>query len=165
MTQPYAHTGIYDMDPRAYSPLEIDVRSGLLQHQIVSLSPVHYDISVDPRHTTSNPQPSLIPSSLANISTDQVTHNPSLIWNAPTYTSHTQSNASSSMSTNTTASTTPSSAMQAIVPATGTSRRAKFPCPSCGKLCTSRPRALTCFFDHIGTKPFICNGTCGLVGW
>jgi hypothetical protein len=46
-----------------------------------------------------------------------------------------------------------------------TSQRAKFPCPSCGKLCTSRPRANTCFFNHVGVKPFACNGDCGIASW
>ncbi|PVF90928.1 hypothetical protein CPB86DRAFT_720372, partial [Serendipita vermifera] len=39
----------------------------------------------------------------------------------------------------------------------------KFPCASCGKMCTSRPRAYTCLLKHIGVKPFTCNGACGTI--
>jgi hypothetical protein len=45
------------------------------------------------------------------------------------------------------------------------SQRAKHPCSFCGKLCTSRPRADTCLFNHIGIKPFACDGSCGVPGW
>jgi hypothetical protein len=52
-----------------------------------------------------------------------------------------------------------------VVPTTGESRRLKISCPSCSKICTSWERAWTCFFNHIGARPFPCDGTCGVVGW
>ncbi|PVF91960.1 hypothetical protein CPB86DRAFT_791653 [Serendipita vermifera] len=52
-----------------------------------------------------------------------------------------------------------------IVPVSSTSQRAKFSCPSCGKIFTSRPRAHTCLLNHTGAKPFACNGACGLANW
>jgi hypothetical protein len=51
------------------------------------------------------------------------------------------------------------------VPTIIKSRRASIPCPSCSKICTSQERAWACFFNHIGAKPFPCNGTCGTIGW
>ncbi|PVF91355.1 hypothetical protein CPB86DRAFT_665474, partial [Serendipita vermifera] len=39
----------------------------------------------------------------------------------------------------------------------------RFPCASCGKMCTSRPRAHTCLLNHFGLKPFACNGACGKI--
>ncbi|PVG03644.1 hypothetical protein CPB86DRAFT_378813 [Serendipita vermifera] len=41
---------------------------------------------------------------------------------------------------------------------------ARFACSTCGKTFTSRPRADTCLFNHMGIKPFTCNGGCGLFG-
>jgi hypothetical protein len=41
----------------------------------------------------------------------------------------------------------------------------RFACSICGKTFTSRPRADTCSFNHLGIKPFGCNGVCGLIYW
>ncbi|PVG03655.1 hypothetical protein CPB86DRAFT_379229 [Serendipita vermifera] len=51
-----------------------------------------------------------------------------------------------------------------VTPAATPYSRAKFACPSCGKMFTSRPRAFTCILNHMGAKPFACHGTRGLVG-
>ncbi|PVG03646.1 hypothetical protein CPB86DRAFT_664003, partial [Serendipita vermifera] len=48
-----------------------------------------------------------------------------------------------------------------VASTSSTSQRAKFPCASCGKMCTNRPRADTCLFNHFGLKPFACSGACG----
>jgi hypothetical protein len=53
--------------------------------------------------------------------------------------------------------------LQPLAPSS--SQRAKFPCLFCSKLCTSRPRADTCFFNHIDAKPFACHGDCGMEDW
>jgi hypothetical protein len=67
--------------------------------------------------------------------------------------------------TRTTNPTTVLPLIPAVISTTSTSRRSRFLCPFCGKGCGSRPRAWTCFFNHIGTKPFVCNGICGTIGW
>jgi hypothetical protein len=53
----------------------------------------------------------------------------------------------------------------AVAPTTFISQSSSSICPPCSKLCVSHPRTDTCLFDHIGTKPFACNGDCGIEDW
>jgi hypothetical protein len=105
------------------------------------------------------PQPTL------HIVDDAGSYNLPLPWNAPIHHPYVEPSAALSLSPTTITPTTTSNPILAIVPTVINPERAKFPCPSCGKLCTSRPRAYTCFCNHIGAKPFACNGDCGRVGW
>ncbi|PVG03653.1 hypothetical protein CPB86DRAFT_379151 [Serendipita vermifera] len=70
---------------------------------------------------------------------------------------------SAPMTTLTTAATAHPKSPLIISPPT----RSKFACPwpSCGKLCTSQPRARTCLFNHMDLRPFACGGACGVLGW
>jgi predicted RNA-binding Zn-ribbon protein involved in translation (DUF1610 family) len=105
------------------------------------------------------PQPVLYSHNAVNI------HNQAFISTVPT---HHQSTAPTSTFLQLTSTATPTTVFSPIAPVVqriSTSQRAKFPCPSCGKVLTSRPRAWTCFFKHVGTKPYACNGTCGVQGW
>jgi hypothetical protein len=81
------------------------------------------------------------------------------------YPSSTQPTSSPSIPDPSLISTIAPPATAVVAPVTSTSLRAKFPCVSCGKICTSRPGADTCFNNHIGAKPFACNGICGREGW
>ncbi|PVF91961.1 hypothetical protein CPB86DRAFT_744974, partial [Serendipita vermifera] len=35
-------------------------------------------------------------------------------------------------------------------------------CSICGRNLIGRPRAHTCLLNHTGTKPYACNGACGI---
>ncbi|PVG03657.1 hypothetical protein CPB86DRAFT_694797 [Serendipita vermifera] len=48
-------------------------------------------------------------------------------------------------------------------PTANASRRVKFGCPICGKMCASRPRVGACLNNHMGIEPFVCNGNCGVI--
>lgn len=48
-------------------------------------------------------------------------------------------------------------------PTANASRRVKFGCPICGKMCASRPRVGACLNNHMGIEPFVCNGNSCLV--
>ncbi|PVF91959.1 hypothetical protein CPB86DRAFT_258994 [Serendipita vermifera] len=113
-----------------------------------------------PLHAFSNPQPSVLPLPFLNIPDS---HNPPVISGVPSHPPAEQPNPSAVGSTST--SPTASLAAPVVISSASTSQRAKFPCRSCGKMCTSRPRAYTCLLNHTGAKPFTCNGACGIEDW
>jgi hypothetical protein len=52
-----------------------------------------------------------------------------------------------------------------MAPSTSRAQTPKFACGVCPKTLSSRSRADTCLFNHMGIKPFTCKGACGIVGW
>jgi hypothetical protein len=128
-----------------------------------SFSPPY--VTLDPLLALYPPQPDIV---LQPVLYGHSTVNPHNQAFMSTTCTHHQFTAPTSTLLQQTAMTTPTTVLPPISPVTqtvSTSRRAKFPCPSCGKMLTSWPRAWTCFFKHVGTQPFICNGTCGVQGW
>jgi hypothetical protein len=59
----------------------------------------------------------------------------------------------------------PSMFHSATAPSTNQDQRAKFACGVCSRTFNIRSRAETCQFNHVGIKPFACNGACGLEDW
>jgi hypothetical protein len=59
----------------------------------------------------------------------------------------------------------PSMFPSATAPSTSQDQQAKFACGVCSRAFNIRSRAETCQFNHVGIKPFVCNGACGLVDW
>jgi hypothetical protein len=109
-------------------------------------------------------QPSIVSRPTLGSTANLYSYAPLPSWNMPTH--HPPSNPIVPHSTSTmTNIPTTSHAIPTVVRAMNVSERARFPCLSCGKLWASRPRAFTCFCNHIDAKPFVCNGDCGIVGW
>jgi hypothetical protein len=131
--------------------------------QMTSFSPP-YALSI-PSNTLSNLQPSFTPQPfLYNHNTSYPPY-PASLRHIPAHNPFTAPTSSFVQPTPEIAFTTPSASVPPQVHTSSTSQRAKFPCTLCGKLCTSRPRADTCFFNHVGLKPFACNGDCGRANW
>ncbi|PVF91955.1 hypothetical protein CPB86DRAFT_791647 [Serendipita vermifera] len=59
--------------------------------------------------------------------------------------------------TNSTAVST-STSPQPVTPSPSQVQRPRFACDLCPKTFSSRSRADTCFYNHMGMKPFACNG-------
>jgi hypothetical protein len=118
-----------------------------------------------PLHSLPISQSSIVSQPILHAVNDVGSYNPPLTCNVSIHYPYTAPTAGHSMSTTTTMPTTASNPTPTVVPTASASDRAKFPCPSCGKLCTSRPRAYACLCNHFGAKPFACNGDCGIVGW
>jgi hypothetical protein len=129
-----------------------------------SFSPTH-DGSSSPLQALSSPHLGHVSWYPLGTSFDSIPSNPPLTSSIPPHHPSTALTASPSMSAPPTAVTTAASITPITTPAHSTSQRAKFACTICGKMCTSRPRADTCFFNHMGIKPFACNGDCGVAHW
>jgi hypothetical protein len=71
----------------------------------------------------------------------------------------------SALPSTTTSMHIPSPMDPSAMSSTSLAQRPRFPCGFCFKPLSSRSRADTCFFNHIGIKPFACNGACGMIGW
>jgi hypothetical protein len=113
-------------------------------------------------NTMPNPQPNFTPQPFLY---NHNVANPVLVPNVAAYHQSTAPAASFVQPVAPTAFNTAPTSLPIPVSTSSTSQRAKFPCLSCGKMYTSRPKADTCFLNHIGSKPFICHGFCGVQGW
>jgi hypothetical protein len=158
--QPYPNDTVDDLDMMYYAHPQRN--TGTIPIPII---PTHFS----PPYTTSllshpfpNSQPSIVLQPTLHAANDVGSYDPPLTRDVPIYNPYTAPSAVHSMSATTVMPTTALNPTPTVVSA---SDRAKFPCLSCGKLCISRPRAYTCFCNHIGAKPFACNGDCGTVGW
>ncbi|PVG03652.1 hypothetical protein CPB86DRAFT_379103 [Serendipita vermifera] len=120
----------------------------------------HLDANPMPLHASSGSQPHLPFSPLFNDLAVPSTHSRAHTWNSPGH--HSSLHASGFPATSTDYIANPTMKKTRMV-----SQKAKFTCPwpGCGKLYTNRTRASTCFYGHVGAKPFSCNGGCGIEGW
>ncbi|PVG03656.1 hypothetical protein CPB86DRAFT_810721 [Serendipita vermifera] len=148
------------MNAANYSLLQGDVGFHCFPNAVPHFSASHHGVSSVPIHI-----PSDLPSNPSSLHHcfESSYHGQPFQWANSTHHSPSGPTLPSAVPAPTNNLATPPTLTPVIVPSTNPSQRAKFACPSCGKLCTSRPRAYTCFLNHIGSKPFSCNGTCGLV--
>lgn len=108
-----------------------------------------------PLHALSNPRYSIDPHT---VSGDSIPHNPQILRSSPSYYPPIQS-ASSFMVAPTNIPTPKPNEFPATSPIS------KFSCSICGRNLIGRPRAHTCLLNHTGTKPYACNGACGIEDW
>jgi hypothetical protein len=160
---PLPSSALDDMNAIYYAYPQNDTGSFPRLTPIPSFSPL-YAPSI-PANTLSNLQPTLSPQPFMYNHSTSHPPNPVSTLHIPAHNPSMTPDSSPVQPTPTTSSMTPSASVPPQVHTSSTSQRAKFPCTLCGKLCTSRPRADTCFFNHIGAKPFGCNGGCGRVNW
>jgi hypothetical protein len=136
---------------------------------VIALSSLPDSVPSLPLHTPFNAQPSAFPHPFPDVFIHPIPRDSSLMQSyshrhlsaeviSPSFFVSASTIAPVSASTST---STPA----VLAPAIIIDGRAKFPCLFCGKMCTSRPRAWTCMFNHVDAKPFACNGACGIVGW
>jgi hypothetical protein len=118
-----------------------------------------------PLPSSSNAQPLSVFQPPLSSPFDLYSYNPLLSSSVPTHYPSAEPSASVSMPAMATTQTMVSGGTPIAAPSPNNSQRTKFPCHSCGKMCSSRPRAETCFNNHIGAKPFTCHGSCGQEGW
>jgi hypothetical protein len=161
--QPYPSDNVDALNTIYYAYPQINTGSTSFLTRAPSLLPLYTPLF--PLPSSLNAQPLSVFQLPLGSPDDLYSYDPLLSSSVSTHYPPAESSASVPVPAMATTETIVSSATPIADPPPNNTQRAKFPCLSCGKMCTSRPQADTCFNNHIGAKPFVCNGTCGQERW
>jgi hypothetical protein len=148
-----------------YNHIQDNVGFDSFSNEMPFSPPTHHDNSSSPLQASSSPHLGHVSWYPLDLSVSSSSSDLPFTPTTPSHHVPSTSTTSPPVSAPPTDNTTTVATTAITAPAHSTSQRAKFACTICGKMCTSRPRADTCFFKHMGIKPFACNGDCGVAHW
>jgi hypothetical protein len=160
-SQHYLTNTFHALDTASYAYPQIDKGND------PTIPPSYFSsyLPLPPLHSSPTLQPLVAHQPVPNTTSNLDSYNLIFSRSVPTRYPSIEASASLSLSAMTTIPTMSPITITATVKTGIAYQMVKFACPACGKICTSRPRAYTCFCNHIGAKPFACNGNCGTVDW